>query len=462
MLGLPERRQAYMDREEIVIADSASSMNLLLSNKTDRSVHIAGVPQERLPMVMTKICRESSVLRWSAVLHLVCALAIGIAALANAYASDRLERPADIEAFVRDGCSHCEQAERFLTLLQNQQPDLRIEIRNLTQEPAALESLKTIVDSRNAGPIRLPTFVVRGELIVGYADDTSSGALIRNALLNGSGQASVRGDDEGSCEVQSSQSCEAPTGQDAAPVPEAFAVTLFGRRIGLDEVGLPAFTLAMGLLDGFNPCSMWVLILMISMLAPMQNRPRMLAVAGAFVAVEGLAYFVFMAAWLNLFLLIGLSRASELTIAGIAILAGFINLKDFWAYGAGISLSIPASAKPSIYTGIRRILQAENLAGAMLAAVALALLVQMVELLCTSGFPALYTRILTLRQLQGVDYYGYLLLYNLTYMLDDVVVLGIGIVTLSQHRLQEKEGRWLKLLSGLAMVGLGIYLLFRA
>jgi hypothetical protein len=174
--------------------------------------------------------------------------------------------------------------------------------------------------------------------------------------------------------------------------------------------------------------------------------------------VEGIAYFVFMAAWLNLFLLIGLSRASELLIAAIAILAGGINLKDFWAFGQGISLSIPASAKPGIYARIRRILQAEDLAGAIIGVVILAVLVQIVEFLCTSGFPALYTRILTMHQLQAWEYYGYLLLYNIAYMVDDIVVLGIGVLTLSQHRLQENEGRWLKLISGLVMIGLGIYL----
>ena len=86
---------------------------------------------------------------------------------------------------------------------------------------------------------------------------------------------------------------------------------------------------------------------------------------------------------------------------------------------------------------------------------------QLVELLCTSGFPALFTRILTLKQMEGASYYGYLLLYNAAYMLDDVIVLTIGVITLSKHRLQEKEGRWLKFISGLAMVGLGLYLIFR-
>jgi hypothetical protein len=149
-----------------------------------------------------------------------------------------------------------------------------------------------------------------------------------------------------------------------------------------------------------------------------------------------------------------------LLIAGIAILAGAINLKDFWAFGSGISLSIPASAKPGIYARIRAILQAENLLGAMIATIVLAVLVQIVELMCTSGFPALYTRILTLRKLDTLSYYSYLLLYNVAYMFDDVIILLIGIITLSQRRLQEKEGRWLKLISGLVMVVLGFYLLF--
>ena len=111
---------------------------------------------------------------------------------------------------------------------------------------------------------------------------------------------------------------------------------------------------------------------------------------------------------------------------------------------------------------MRGILHAKNMTAALLGTVILGLLVQVVEFLCTSGFPALFTRILTLKELEPAAYYGYLLLYIAAYMLDDVIVLTIGVVTLSRHRLQENEGRWLKLLSGLAMVGLGLYLLLRS
>jgi glutaredoxin len=368
-------------------------------------------------------------------------------------------RPVDIEIFVREGCPHCAKAEAFLMKLRQEQPDLRIVIHDVLREPAGLERLKRLAEKNGVSTVRVPTLAVDGKLIVGYSDEASTGQLIRDSLAGARRQ--NHADALAGCEVESLLSCKAN-----APIPAIvqadFVVNFFGRSLSLDQVGLPLFTLAMGLLDGFNPCSMWVLILMISLLAPMNNRFRMFAIAGTFVAVEGIAYFVFMAAWLNLFLLIGYSHTSEMIIAAIALLVGAVNIKDFWAFGWGFSLSIPATAKPAIYARMRNILQAGNLAAAIFGAVVLACLVQIVEFMCTSGFPALFTRILTLKKLDGLSYYGYMVLYDLAYMLDDLIILSIGIITLSQRRLHEKEGRWLKLISGLVMVGLGIYLLLHA
>ncbi len=257
------------------------------------------------------------------------------------------------------------------------------------------------------------------------------------------------------CKIAQEEPCATPGQADAGFI----EIPWIGKRVSIDEVGLPAFTVAIGLLDGFNPCSMWVLVLMVSMLASVGDRRRMIAIAGTFVAIQGIAYFAFMAAWLNLFLLIGISRASEIALGVIALVAGLVHVKDFFAFGRGVSLSIPAAAKPGIYQRMRRLLHEQSLAMAIAGTVVLAILVQLVELLCTSGLPALYTRILTLRKLDPWSYYGYLLLYNVMYMLDDVILLAIGVVTLSQKRLQEKEGRMLKLLSGLVMLLLGLYLI---
>lgn len=366
---------------------------------------------------------------------LLLALAAGGASAAETSGRAATVQPADIEVFVREGCPHCARAEAFLATLAQQRPELKIVIRDVLKDPAALNRLRQLAGPQSGNSLRVPAFAVGGQLIIGFSEEANTARLILDSLDPAS-----------------------------APLFDArtFELNFLGYHLSPEQLGLPLFTLAMGLLDGFNPCSMWVLILMISLLAPMQNRPRMLAIGGTFVAVQGIAYFVFMAAWLNLFLLIGMSRISEIIIAVLALVAGAINLKDFWRYGWGISLSIPDTRKPGIYARMRRILAARSLAAAILGVFILAILVQIIELMCTSGLPALYTRILTMQQLDSLGYYAYLALYDLAYMVDDVIVLSIGVVTLSQRRLQEKEGRWLKLISGLVMVGLGVYLLFMA
>ncbi|MCX7088123.1 MAG: NrdH-redoxin [Methylococcales bacterium] len=364
----------------------------------------------------------------------------------------------DIDVFIREGCPHCAKADEFLQALQQEQPRLNIILHDINKESGALQRLQAIAAQQQTGMVRVPAFYVGGQLIIGYSDAITTGQLIREALRQQKPAPTIKKTDADSCEA-ASLACEAPVDTTSPATATPFRIDFLGHTLSLEDIGLPLFTVAMGLLDGFNPCSLWVLILMISLLAPMQNRLRMFVIAGTFVAVEGIAYFIFMAAWLNIFLLVGLSRLSEIIIAVIALVAGLINLKDFWFFGWGVSLSIPNAAKPGIYARMRRILTAQNLTGAMLGAVLLAVLVQVVEFMCTSGFPALYTRILTLSQLSAVSYYSYLLLYNLAYMFDDMIILGIGIVTLSQRRLQEKEGRWLKLISGGVMLGLGIYLL---
>ncbi len=199
-------------------------------------------------------------------LALVCVNSAHAAAIAQA----------DIEAFVRDGCPHCERAEAFLAELQRERPQLNILIRNVSREPDALRRLQTLAEAQSPpAPLRLPAFRVGAKLVIGYSAETGN-QLLREALA-ATRPADAAADAAGSCEVQTEQTCTAgDTANPLAPA-EPFELALLGQRLVLDEVGLPAFTIAMGLLDGFNPCSMWVLILMVSMLAPMRNRPRMLA-----------------------------------------------------------------------------------------------------------------------------------------------------------------------------------------
>jgi hypothetical protein len=248
-------------------------------------------------------------------------------------------------------------------------------------------------------------------------------------------------------------------GSDEQP-DDLIELPLFG-KLRASTLGMPLFTIAVGLVDGFNPCAMWVLLFLLSILVNLKDRTRILAIAGTFVIVSGLAYFAFMAAWLNVFLLIGYLRPIQIGLAVIAIVIGSIHIKDFFAFKKGLSLSIPESVKPGIYSRVRGIVTAEHLAGAVTGAITLAVLVNIVELLCTAGLPALYTNILMQQGYSSSVRYAYLSLYILAYMFDDSLMVLIVVWTLSKRKLQEAQGRWLKLVSGLAILLLGIVMLFR-
>ena len=377
---------------------------------------------------------------------------LGLTCPAWGHAADPLESQADLEVFTREGCPHCAAAKLFLENLQRERPGLRIVIRDIGKDQAALARLKGLADQHGLRALGVPAFSLRGELIIGYVSGDTTGARIKS-LLDSPAVGRENTMAEGACTLD----VKLPCGQESAgqyPVPEAVDTPFVG-RLSVQELGLPAFTVVLGLLDGFNPCAMWVLLFLLSLLVNLQDRVKMLLIAGTFVAVSGLVYFAFMAAWLNIFLLIGLSRVTQTVLGGIAGIVGAINVKDFFALGKGVSFTIPEAAKPGLYTQARKVLQAENLYGALAATILLALLVNTIELLCTSGFPAIYTQILTLRQLPWWEYYGYLGLYNLAYILDDSLMVTIAVVTLGRRKLQEKEGRWLKLISGMVMLGLG-------
>jgi hypothetical protein len=166
-----------------------------------------------------------------------------------------------------------------------------------------------------------------------------------------------------------------------------------------------------------------------------------------------------MAAWLNVFLIVGMSAALRWTLGGLALAMGGVNIKDFFAWKRGFSLSIPASAKPGLYARARSVLSANTLGTSLVAVAALAVIVNVVELLCTAGLPAIYTAVLTQQNLNPLAYYGYLGLYILGYVADDSVMVATAVMALGSRKLSESAGRWLKLLSGTVMLALGVVLI---
>lgn len=240
---------------------------------------------------------------------------------------------------------------------------------------------------------------------------------------------------------------------------ESIEVPFFG-QLSLRALGLPMFTFLVGLVDGFNPCAMWVLVFLLSVLVNVKQRQKIIIISGTFVVVSALVYFAFMAAWFSVFQLIGLLRPVQIGLGVLAMFIGLVNIKDFFAFRRWFTFSIPDSAKPGIYARVRRIVTAERLFVAWIGAVVLAIVINFIELLCTAGLPAMYTEILSMQKLNVWANYAYLALYIFAYMLDDAVLVACFVATLSHRKLQESEGRWLKLLSGCVILLLGAMMLF--
>jgi thiol-disulfide isomerase/thioredoxin len=230
-------------------------------------------------------------------------------------------------------------------------------------------------------------------------------------------------------------------------------------KISSKAHSLAFITLAVAAVDAFNPCAFFVLMFLLSMMLHLGSRRRMLLVGGIFVFFSALAYFLFMSAWLNLFRMIGQMEIITMVAALVAVMVGLINIKDFFWFRRGVSLSIPEKAKPGLYQRIRKLLHSKSLYALIGATILLSVFANFYELLCTAGFPMLYTRILTLSDLQTSQYYLYLLLYNLIYAVPLMIIVLVFIGSLGSRKLQEQEGRSLKLISGMMMFALGVVLL---
>ncbi len=362
----------------------------------------------------------------------VAALALVFALLPapRAARGDECQR---VEMYSRQGCPHCEAAHDFLAALRRERPALAVVVHDVGADGEARRRLVALARRHDIAPVGVPAFSVCGVFLVGFRDPATTGREIV-AALDGERVGLARSD----------------------PV-----VLPWVGPVDTAELGLLAFTLLVGLLDGLNPCAMWVLLLLLSVLVGIRDRRKLLLVAGTFVAVSGVAYFVFMAAWLNVFLWVGWSRPLQLVLGGIALGVGTLQLKDGLLPGRGPSLSIPAAARPGLYRRMRAILTARSLGAALVGAVTLAVMANTVELLCTAGLPALYTQVLSQNALTPWQYYGYLALYNLAYMADDLLMVTLAVVTLRRFKLQERHGRPLKLLSGGLMLALGLVLWFQ-
>ncbi len=338
-------------------------------------------------------------------------------------------------------CPHCAEAKPFIEYLENSYDWL--EVTRVSVQAATDEQVDLVIGlMESVGEVSpyVPTFLYCEQMDVGYADAETTGADLERKLA----------------------ACWDAIEAEQAPPPaeedDDLSLPVLG-DIDPDAVSLPLFTLVVAGLDAFNPCAFFVLLFLLSLLVHARSRWRMALVGGIFILFSGLMYFAFMAAWLNVFLVTGKLRLVTAIAGAIALVLAVLNIKDYFLPGRGLSLSIPDEAKPGLFARMRRLTTAGAMLPVIAGTVALAVAANSYELLCTAGFPLVYTRVLTLSDLSTPAYYGYLGLYNVVYVIPLLVIVAVFVWTLGSRKLSEREGRVLKLMSGAMMAGLGLVLL---
>ncbi len=346
----------------------------------------------------------------------------------------------DLHFFWSARCPHCLEARPFVLTLPDQIEGVALhdlEISRSRENAGRYVAMASALGERASA---VPAFLFCGEMHVGWDSAGTTGAMLLDRLR--------------ACRERARAGSTAAAGG----APAEIEVPWLG-RVQVDALSLPVFTVVIAGLDAFNPCAFFVLLFLLGLLVNQRQRGRMLLIGGTFVLISGVMYFAFMAAWLNLFRLLDGLTWVTVGAAVLAIVIGAINVKDYFAFRQGVSLSIPRSRLPKIYQRGRAVLSAGSLPAMLGATVVLGTAANFYELLCTAGFPMVYTRVLTLHGLPTSAHYLYLALYNLVYVIPLlVIVLAVTFAT-GRRQLSEREGRLLKLMSGLMMLGLGLLLL---
>ncbi|WP_153916494.1 cytochrome C biosynthesis protein [Shewanella sp. TC10] len=395
------------------------------------------------------------------------------------------EPSVNLHFFWSQTCPHCREAHPFIDALAERYSWINLE-DYLISEPGNVDKLMEMGKQTGVEPKSVPYFAVCGEAIIGYNNHDVTGRYILERLeacyqRNG-GTADTQDvmadfyEDKTTADAPLFETCSddsdpnnpstcgmdfgAEAGEqssiDSKPHVQPVDIPLIG-AVQPEKMSLPVLTLVLAGVDAFNPCAFFVLLFLLSIMVNAGSRGRMLLVGGIFVFFSGFIYFIFMSAWLNLFQLLGGGDGGWIiTGAGlIALVAALVNIKDFF-YGKGdVSLSMSVENRGSLIKRMGKLSKTSSLPTLIFGSALLAIMANAYELLCTAGFPMIYTSVLSISGLDTIERYMYLIAYNVIYVIPLAIIVIVFSATLGKRKLTKKEGEVLKLMSGIMMLGLG-------
>jgi len=206
---------------------------------------------------------------------------------------------------------------------------------------------------------------------------------------------------------------------------------------------------------------MWALVFLISLLLGMKDRKRMWILGTAFIVTSAFVYFLFMTAWLNFFLFVGFVPWVRIVIGLVALGAGIYSLRDYQRNKDGACKVTGGKKRRQILAKMEKITQRSELILALMGIILLAFAVNLIELVCSAGLPAIYTQVLSFNNLPSRQHYSYLLLYVFFFMIDDLFVFFVAMKTLNSVNIKTKYARFSRLIGGILMLIIGLLMILK-
>lgn len=378
--------------------------------------------------------------KWLTTLALVI-VALGtwqVAGPANA-APDEPSAQATLQIFHGEGCPHCAAELAFLAQLQERYPELVIERYEVWNNARNREVLLRTSERLGFEPVGVPVTVIDGQVWIGFDEATASQieATVVAAL------------------ARSDSAVEPPATAEPEGTPRTRVDVPFLGTVDLESTSLLAATVAIGFVDGVNPCSLWVLSVLLAIVLHSGSRGRVMTVGLLFMAVTAGMYGLYMFGLYRALDYVGSLVWIRLTVAVVALLFGLLQVKDGLAIGVGPSLSISPERRPELYRRMRRLAAADRSIPAVMAGtVVLAVGVSLLETPCTAGLPLLWTNLMAAQDVTTAMVAVLFAAYMLVFLLDELVVFAVAVVALRSTRIQERHGQALKLLAGSVMITL--------
>jgi cytochrome c biogenesis protein CcdA len=320
-------------------------------------------------------------------------------------------------------------------------------------------------------PRYVPTILIGDMVWEGYTDEFSQEitSFVERSLVEGSvdkGAAVIEG--KGYIPFGASATAVAPTpaptktpGESTADNTNTRKLPLFG-EVDFSKMGLFLSTALIAFVDGFNPCSLWVLSMLLAITMHTGSRKKVLVIGLVFLTVTAAIYALFIAGLFTVLKVVSFVGWIQVVVALVALFFGLVNIKDYFFYKEGVSFTISDDQKPGIYQRIRKVMDAgDSWWGLIGGTVVLAAGVSLVEFTCTAGFPVLWTNLVSSQQVTTITFVMLLLLYMLIYQLDELGIFLVAAFTLKSSRIEEKHGRILKLIGGVLMLTLAIVMLVK-